>query len=201
VSATCSKVTKTLPHAESRRETNLRQERSIETERLVLHVHRVEDFEDMYAMWSDPVVTRHIGGKPFSREEVWARLLRYAGSWSLLGYGFWVVRDKESGGFIGEVGFHNLRRNIEPSFGDRPELGFALAPRSHGKGFATEAARAALDWSDLRWGEGETVCMIAPENASSLQIARKLGYAETAYAEYGGSPVIIFTRRGVARMC
>ena len=65
------------------------QSNRIETERLILHVHRLEDFENMYAMWSDPAVTRYIGGKTFSREDVWARLLRYAETWSLLGYGFW----------------------------------------------------------------------------------------------------------------
>ena len=79
----------------------------------------------MYAMWSDPAVTRYIGGKTFSREEVWERLLRYAGTWTMFGYGFWVIREKVSGDFVGEVGFHSLHRNIVPPFGDRPELGFA----------------------------------------------------------------------------
>ena len=52
---------------------------SITTERLIMRAHRAEDFDDMHAMWSDPAVTRHIGGKSYSRGEVWARLLRYAG--------------------------------------------------------------------------------------------------------------------------
>jgi RimJ/RimL family protein N-acetyltransferase len=65
------------------------QSESIETARLILRVHRTEDFEDMYAMWSDPAVTRYIGGKTFSREDVWGGLLRYAGTWTLFGYGFW----------------------------------------------------------------------------------------------------------------
>ena len=51
----------------------------------------------------------HIGGKPFTREESWARLLRYGGLWSLLGYGYWAVRDKESGRFAGELGFAGFR--------------------------------------------------------------------------------------------
>lgn len=167
---------------------------SIETERLTLRAHRVEDFEDMYAMWSDPIVMRHLGGKPFSREEVWARLLRYAGTWVLLGYGFWVIRDQASGDFLGEVGFHNLHREVVPSFGDRPELGFALVPRAHGKGLATEAARAALAWGDRAWAGGETVCMIAPGNAPSLRVARKLGYREVTDAEYKGAPMILLAR-------
>ena len=168
----------------------------IKTERLILRAHRIEDIDEMYAMWSDPAVTHYIGGKTFSREEVWARLLRYAGTWTLLGYGFWVIREVASGDFVGEVGFHSLRRDIVPPFGDRPELGFALVPRAHGRGFATEAARAALKWGDLAWGDQETVCMIAPENAPSLRIAAKLGYSETCRAEYKGAPMILFARRG-----
>jgi RimJ/RimL family protein N-acetyltransferase len=150
----------------------------------------------MYAMWSNPAVTRYIGGKTFSREDVWARLLRYAGTWSLLGYGFWVIREIASGDFVGEVGFHSLCRDIVPPFGDRPELGFALVPRAHGRGFATEAARAALKWGDLAWGDRETVCMIAPENVPSLRIAVKLGYSQTCRAEYKGTPMILFARPG-----
>ena len=76
----------------------------------------------MCAMWSDPEVVRFIGGKVRPPEEVWARLLRYAGIWTFFGYGFWVIRDRASGAYIGEVGFLNLRRDLRPPFGDRPEL-------------------------------------------------------------------------------
>ena len=48
-------------------------------------------------MWSDAEVTRFIGGKPLSGEEVWARILRYAGHWSMLGYGYWLIEEKATG--------------------------------------------------------------------------------------------------------
>ena len=169
---------------------------SIETDRLTLRVHRVQDFEDSYSMWSDPTVTRFITGKPSSREDAWGRLLRYAGHWSLLGYGFWVVRDKASGRFVGEVGFLSVHRDIVPPFGDRPEVGWALMPWAHGKGFATEAVRAALAWGEAAWGQRETVCMIAPENTPSLRVAEKVGFEETARSEYKGEPTILFARKG-----
>ncbi len=167
----------------------------IGTERLTLHAHRVEDYEDMCALWSDPVVTRYLGGKPFSREDVWVRLLRYAGTWSRLGYGFWAIRSRASGDFIGEVGFHNLHREIVPSFGDRPELGFALVPGAQGQGLATEAALAALDWGDRTWRGGETVCMIAPENLASRRLAYRLGYRDVVDTAYKGAPVVLLARR------
>ncbi len=63
-------------------------------------------------MWADPEVTRYIGGKPLTEEESWARLLRYVGHWSLLGFGYWVVEEKTTGNFIGEVGFADYKRDL-----------------------------------------------------------------------------------------
>ena len=168
---------------------------AIDTDRLSLRPHRAEDFEDMCAMWSDPGVTRFIGGHVLSPEDVWARMLRYAGGWALVGYGFWAIRDRASGAFVGETGFLNLRRELSPSFGARPELGFALVPSAHGKGLAGEAAGAVLAWADRKWPGGETVCMIAPENVASLRLARRLGYVEFARTAYKGEPVILHSRR------
>src|SRR5258708_19773253 len=95
-------------------------------------------------MWADPSVTRFIGGKMFTPEEVWARLLRYAGLWSLLGFGYWAIEERTTGDFVGELGFADFKHDIVPSLDDRPELGWALASRVHGKGYATEAVPPAL---------------------------------------------------------
>jgi RimJ/RimL family protein N-acetyltransferase len=168
---------------------------AIDTDRLTLRAHGIEDFDDMCAMWTDAGVVRFIGGKVFSREEVWGRLLRYAGTWSLFGYGFWAVRERASGCFVGEVGFHNLHRDLVLPFEDRPELGYALLPRAHGQGFATEGASAALDWADGAWPGGETVCMIDPENTPSARVAARLGYREFARSSYKGEPVRLLSRR------
>src|SRR6266852_5354978 len=100
---------------------------AVDTERLTLRGHRLEDFGECAAMWADPEVTRHIGGRPFSAEEVWTKLLRYVGHWSLMGFGYWVIREKASGRFVGEVGFADFKRDIEPSLVSAPEIGWALA--------------------------------------------------------------------------
>ena len=78
---------------------------AVDTARLTLRGHRIEDFDECAAMWGDPEVTRHIGGRPFTEEEVWTRLLRYVGHWSLLGFGYWVIREKATHRFVGEAGF------------------------------------------------------------------------------------------------
>ena len=51
----------------------------LETERLRLRGHRLDDFAAYAAMWADPAVTQHIGGKPIPEEESWTRFLRQAG--------------------------------------------------------------------------------------------------------------------------
>jgi len=166
----------------------------IDTARLTLRGHRLDDFAACAELWADPGVTRYIGGKPFSAEEAWAKLLRYAGLWSLLGFGYWAIEDKATGGFVGELGFADFKRDIAPSLNGLPELGWALASRVHGKGYATEAVRAVLAWSEAHFGSTRTVCLIHPDNLPSLRVATKCGYRESRRATYKGQPTIIFSR-------
>ena len=156
------------------------------------------DFRDSAALWADPIVTRHIGGRPSTEEEVWGRLMRYVGHWAVLGFGYWIVRDKE-GRFVGEVGFADWRRELEPSFDGAPEAGWVLAPAFHGRGYATEAVRAALAWGDERFDGARTVCMIDPHNQPSIRVAEKAGYAQYARTLYKGEPTVLFEREAAIR--
>jgi RimJ/RimL family protein N-acetyltransferase len=167
----------------------------IETERLIFRSHRLEDFGDSAAMWGDPEVTRYIGGRPFSNEEVWTKLLRYVGHWSVMGFGYWVIREKATGRFVGEVGFADFKRDLEPSLEGAPEIGWALAPWAHGKGFATEAVRASVAWGVTYFESGRTVCLISPENLASIRVAEKCGYQEFKRTTYKGHPTILFERK------
>ncbi|SDQ93412.1 Protein N-acetyltransferase, RimJ/RimL family [Rhizobiales bacterium GAS191] len=167
---------------------------AIDTERLTLRGHRLDDFEDSAAMWADAEVTRHITGKPFTREESWTRVLRYAGHWVLLGYGYWVVRERATGRFVGEVGFADYRREIEPSLDGTPETGWVLAPWAHGKGFADEAVEAALAWGAAHLRPGRSVCIIAPDNLASIKLAQRRGYRELRRTNYHGRQIIVFER-------
>ena len=165
--------------------------RALETERLVLRPHAREDFAECAALWADPAVTRYIGGKPSTDEESWGRLLRYVGHWDVVGYGYWTVRERTSGAYVGEVGFADYRRELDPSFGGAPEAGWVLRPGAHGKGFATEAVRAGQAWLARTIGETRTVCMISPDNAPSLRVAEKCGYREWTRASYKGALVVL----------
>ena len=164
------------------------------TERLVLRGHTVADLERSAAMWCEPLVYRHISGKPATREEAWSRLLRYAGLWAHLGFGYWLVEERDTGRFVGEVGFANFHREVEPSLGDALEVGWVLHPSAHGRGLATEAVRHAFGWADRQLGPRRSVCLIAPANAGSLRVAEKCGFAEFARTTYKGQPTVLLDR-------
>lgn len=167
---------------------------SIDTPRLTLRRHSVDDFPASADMWSDPDVVRYISGDPLSKEDVWGKMMRMVGHWSLMGYGYWVVREKETGRFVGEVGFGNFKRDLSPPFDGAPEAGWALATWAHGKGYASEAVRAALAWGDDRFARARVVCMISPENAPSLRLAETLGFREYARTIYKGKDAILLER-------
>jgi len=166
----------------------------IETERCRMRRHQIEDFAHCAAMWADHVVTRYIGGRPFSEEESWARLLRYIGHWSLMGFGYWAVEEKATGNFIGELGFADFKRDIRPSIDGMPELGWAFVSSIHGKGYATETVRAAVAWGDSHFGSVRTVCLIHPENLASVRVAEKCGYKEWHRTTYKGQPTLLYAR-------
>jgi RimJ/RimL family protein N-acetyltransferase len=167
---------------------------TLTTERLVLRPHRLDDFVHSAAMWADPNVTQHILKRPLSEEESWSRLLRYAGHWVLLGFGYWVVEETNTGNFVGEIGFADYKREIQPSLKGVPEIGWVLASRAHGKGYATEVVRAVSAWGDAHFGSMRTACIIAPENAASVRVAEKCGYREFQTATYHGQPALLFVR-------
>lgn len=167
----------------------------LDTERLSLAPHTRADFAGCAALWGDPAVTRYIGGRAFTAEESWARVLRYAGHWALLGFGYWAIRERGTGAFVGEVGFADHRRGLDPPFGDDPEIGWALAVAGQGRGLAREAVHAVLKWGDARFTR-RTVCMIHPENARSLRLAGEMGYVAYAEARYRDAPTVLLARAG-----
>jgi RimJ/RimL family protein N-acetyltransferase len=166
----------------------------IDTARLILRGHCVDDLTACAAMWGDERVTRHISLTPSSAQESWARILRYAGLWALLGFGYWAVEEKSSGRFAGDVGFADFKREIKPSFDGAPEIGWVLAPWAHSKGYASEAVAAVHEWAARVLKPARIVCMISPDNAASLRVAQKAGYREYARTTYQDRPTILLER-------
>jgi RimJ/RimL family protein N-acetyltransferase len=163
---------------------------TINTERLTLRAYRAEDLTESAAMWADPLVVKHIGGKPFTTQQSWSKLVFQVGHWALRGFGYWIVEERSTGRFVGEAGFADFQRGI-PALAGRPEGGWVLASWAHGRGFATEAVRAAMAWVAANVRSEEVVCMIDVDNVLSLRVAEKLGFRERERTEYLGTPVIL----------
>lgn len=166
----------------------------IETGRLVLAGHTLDLFEPLCAMWADPAVVRHIGGTPSTPRESWMRMLSYRGLWPLLGYGYWAICEKTSGRYVGDLGFADFHRAVEPSIRGIPEAGWALAPWAHGQGYATEALTAALDWLFRETRHERSVCLIAPANLASIRVAGKAGYGSPQTRRLNDKDSLIFSR-------
>ena len=167
---------------------------TLETPRLHLRPHRLDDFETYAAMWLEPQVVRFIGGKPLPREAAWIRFLRQSGLWDHLGFGFFALEDRATGAFIGEAGFHDLRRNIVPSNEGTMEAGWALIAAMQGKGLVEEAMRVAIAWADRVHPGPRMTCIINAEHAASLRVATKLGFTPYAETTYHGDPVTMLER-------
>lgn len=167
----------------------------LETTRLKLRGHRLEDFQSLQSIWSDLEVVKHISGIPSTEQQSWMRLMNYLGHWNLMGFGYWAIELKETQEYIGDIGFADFKRDITPSINGIPEAGWVLSSKHHGKGFATEALKAVLEWGDKNLKTDKTVCIIAPENMHSISLAINSGYAEIARTVYNSSPTIMYERK------
>lgn len=165
----------------------------LETERLILRGFEAGDFQSVADMWADEDVVRFIG---FSRtpQDAWFASIRARGMWPVLGFGYWVVTERETGAFLGETGFADFKRGMTPDLSVRPEAGWAFAKSAWGKGYATEAVSAAHDWLDESL-PGTTHCIMDPEHAASRRVAEKIGYRFLTDSLYGDVPVNVMQRK------
>lgn len=165
------------------------------TKRLKLRGVEAGDFETLRAHWTHPDTVRFISGQPRSPHLVWTRsVLNSRGLWALLGYGYWLVEDRRTGGFAGEVGFADFHRASEPDFWGLAECGWVIAPALHGKGLASEAVAAIHDWFDAECDEPKSVCIIDHDNHASRRIAAKTGYKQAGTVHIDGKDVLYFER-------
>lgn len=165
----------------------------IETDRLRLRPFTAADAPAMRALWQDEAAQRFLMGRPASDEEIWQRLLRYAGLWPLLGYGYWLIEEKATGAYAGDAGLADFRRPFAWPVQDAPELGYALIPAMQGRGYAREAVSALLAWSD-RELRSPLVAFTQSEHIRSLRLAQAMGFETAGTAEYGGNQVSLLLR-------
>lgn len=170
---------------------------TIETTRLLLRQHSPDALAGYSELWSTaaPVIAGVPNLPPLSQEEIWARLLRFIGHWTIFGFGPFIVVEKATGSTVGEVGFAHLYRGHGEPFDSSPEAMWKIDGRYQGRGFALEAVQTAIDWFDGQPLTRRTVCMIDPHNIASLRVAKHFNFQQFGNAVYRSNPVILFERK------
>jgi len=159
----------------------------LETKRLIMRWFREEDYEQFQEMCANAEVMRFLGdGKPMAPMEVWRQMATFMGHWYFRGYGIWAVEEKESGKLVGRIGFMN------PAGWPGFELGWTLRRECWGKGFATEAARRALEYAFTDMSRDHVISLIAPENVASIKVAERLGETVEGSTQVMGRDVLIY---------
>ena len=142
----------------------------IETERLILRkIDPERDFDEYAYTYADAETVRYMDKKPLNRAEAWRSMAVSIGHWSIRGYGQFSLEHKQTGEWIGSVG------PWFPEGWPAPEVGWTISPRHLRKGYATEAARASLDFvfNTLKWPS--VIHCILDGNVASIGVAEKIG--------------------------
>ncbi len=143
---------------------------TIETERLILReIDPGRDFENWAAAMADEDTVRYIGGKTMNRAESWRNMAMVMGHWTIRGFGFFSVELRETGETVGRVG------PWYPEGWPAPEVGWTIYPGFQRKGYASEAARASIDYAFDTLGWRNVIHVILEGNEASMAVARKVG--------------------------
>ena len=165
----------------------------IETERLRLRQWRASDVVPYTAMLADPGTARFITVDGKSVDDAmtgWRHTVVMAGHWAIHGAGMFAVEEKHSGKFVGRVGPW-----FPPAWPDF-EVGWGIARDARGKGYASEAATAAIDWAFANFEIAQVIHCIDRENVGSQGVARRLGAEKQGeYELFGHAADIWVTRR------
>lgn len=142
----------------------------LRTERLLMRGWRFEDYAPLAEILADPAVGAGVG-KPagFTPHEAWLDLSVLTAHWSLRGFGHWALEELDSGELVGRAGLYY------PPDWPGMEVGWTVARKHWGKGYAPEAARAACRWAHDELGAQHIISLIDPSNEQSIRVAEKLG--------------------------
>ena len=153
----------------------------LETERLLLRPYRLDDLDDLHAMFSDPGHMMWYPA-PFDRETTRAWLDRQITAYGTRGYALWILEDRASGAFVGTAGPSLLI--VEDV--DEVEIGWHTRPGRKGEGIAPEAGAAARDWAFANLEDDHLIALVRPENRPSGRVAEKIGMQVDREVDYKG---------------
>ena len=158
------------------------------TERLILANWTLADADALFEICRDPEVMKHLGdGKPYNLAQT-EHFLEWATEYQR-GNNFcrWKVIEKASGKIIGSCGF------ARPRGTDEIELGYLFARKYWGCGFATEAARACLEYGFGQLNFREVIAMTDLENVASQKVLEKIGFVRRGIETYDGEENLVYS--------
>lgn len=147
-----------------------------ETARLRLRLPRLEDAEPFAAINADPAVAEFVSATgPLARPESDLMLRKMIEHWDDHGFGLWMAELRETGELAGFVGLSHPATLA--ALAHEVEVGWRLAREHWGQGLATEGGAEAVRFAFADRGFPRLVCVVDRDNARSLVVARKLGFA------------------------
>jgi RimJ/RimL family protein N-acetyltransferase len=163
---------------------------TLDTPRLRLRQFSAADWPAYAAMCADAETMRYIAtGQPQTQDEAWRSIAIFLGHWQLRGYGMWALERRDTGELIGRVGF------IDPPGWPGFELGWLLAREHWGRGYAREAATAALRHAFETLQRERVISLIRPQNLRSIALAEALGYGLAERIELMGGEALVYEVR------
>lgn len=168
------------------------------TPRIELWQPQIGDLADLFELTRDEETRRFLGGFVPSEADSFARLLRNVGSWTLWGYGIFMVRLKGEDRIVGTCGVFRSHRGFgaEQGLDNVPEAGWIVHKDHWGEGIAREAMDAALGWFDSVHGKQRVACMIEEGHAASDALAAKLGFVRYGrHQPEQGAALVLYERR------
>ena len=153
----------------------------LRTERLILRPWRPDDLDPFAALNADPVVMEHFP-RPLTRADSAAFIDRITTEWTAHGYGLWAVEVPGVAPFIGFTGLHGAV--FEAPFTPAVEVGWRLAAEYWGRGYASEAARAALGFGFATVGLAEILSFTAVTNTRSQRVMERIGMARDVAGDF-----------------
>lgn len=170
-----------MPPPSDRTRPSLPPPASLVTPRLVLRRWRPDDLAPFAALNADPVVMATLPSV-LTRAESDALVARTEASFEERGHGLWAVEERATGDHLGFVGL--AAATFPAAFTPAVEVGWRLAAAHWGKGYATEAARAAVADGFDRLGLAEVVSFTAVGNERSRRVMERLGMSRDASEDF-----------------
>lgn len=160
----------------------------LQTERLFLRQLTLDDIDLLCGIFSDPVAMQHYP-KTLDLEETKSWIQTILGNYAKYGAGMWACHLKTTGEFVGQVGIH-FHPDVDGQF--EVEVGYLLLREYWHNGYATEAARASINYARDKLGHKRIISLIKPENTPSRRVAERNGLEIEKEITYKGIKCFVY---------